>query len=1264
MGITPYEELIELSTDYFWSLDKNLKIRYANKAYLNLLFSATGQEFKIGDPMITPLFGEEYVEKWTNYYQQALAGELTEVIDSLYNPVTNEVEYGLTRFTAIKDENGKIGHLNCHACRMDTSAKFRSELSLLAKSSTDIICSISKTGHFLYVSESVEKNWGYDPKALIGSPYSRLVFQQDIVHTQRAIHAVMEGHEQSLNFSNKILMASGELFEADWDLRWDHSSRSLFCIIRNNGEHKRDVKQLELLGKAINNSTDAIFVNKLDSEKVIPEGITYVNPAFVKITGYSTTEIIGESPFILIGEETDKEGLKRLGQSISQNKPFELTTIHYKKNREPFWVEIRSTPLENEYGVVTHCISVLRDVTKRKLMDMQTELVQQLVHIFNQEPTLHKSLDLACQEIAKSQGFSLLEIWIPNLTNDRLKRITQFTSDQTGSAFYESSKRIDSFRLGEGLPGTVWEKQKAVIWENLGENNEFVRKEEAKKTNMETMMGIPLLYANQLVGVVTAGSFKDKFELKQSFELLKGIQHSLSSKVYWKKLASELNTTFEFAPELMGILNIEGKFLRINTTGCNLLEKKEKQILGKRLHEIIPDLTQNNNLDFLDLLNEKNKHERFETRHLSKQGELQWMEWNCQLQPDEEIIFITAKDVTKDVKTKELLDDASSLSRIGGWETDLINHKVHWSEVVHEIHQTNPKSFEPSFKKGIEFYRPDFRPMIQAQFDQALSEGTPINFEAVIITRNNKEVWVRSIGKPEFINGQCVRIYGSFQDITERKEAQLALNKAYEERNNLLGSIGDAFIAFDENWIVTYWNDEAEKLFEKKKEDILGKNIWEEYPDGVNSPIFNRYHEVKKTGENARFEYYAERLDLWLDISVFDSKSGLSVYFKDITFRKEAENKIKEANDRFKKVTEATKDAIWDWEIEKNETYMGKGFNDLIENEGTALIDSDEFWRSTIHPKDFDNVKSSMKNSLNNPAISQWEMEYRVLTVNGKIKHVLDKAVIMRNDESKAIRMLGAITDITYIREHEKELLSLNRSLKKNLRELEIAYEELEQFTFIASHDLQEPLRMITSFLDQLKRKYEPELDEKAKQYIFYATDGAKRMRQIILDLLEYSRAGKFKDEPETVNLSELIEDYKILRRRVIDEKKVILKYENLPAIQVIKTPFTQVMHNLLDNAIKYSKKDVPPEISIEISEIKEVKSQWRIGIHDNGIGIDQQFYEKIFIIFQRLHDRDQYEGSGMGLSIVKKTIESWGGRVWVESQPGKGSSFYFTINQ
>jgi light-regulated signal transduction histidine kinase (bacteriophytochrome) len=249
--------------------------------------------------------------------------------------------------------------------------------------------------------------------------------------------------------------------------------------------------------------------------------------------------------------------------------------------------------------------------------------------------------------------------------------------------------------------------------------------------------------------------------------------------------------------------------------------------------------------------------------------------------------------------------------------------------------------------------------------------------------------------------------------------------------------------------------------------------------------------------------------------------------------------------------------------------------------------------------------------------------------------------------------------DITERKQHEIFSKQLNEELTRHVKELAISNAELEQFAYVASHDLQEPLRMITAFLTQLEKKYNDVIDDKGKTYIAFAVDGAKRMRQIILDLLEFSRVGKTNDNKEELDLDALIKEIQILFRKQIEETKAVIKVNPLPVISAYKTPLRQVFQNLIGNALKYSKKETPVIITISAYDLG---SHWKFTIADNGIGIEKEYFDKIFIIFQRLHNKDDYSGTGMGLAIAKKIVENQGGKIWLESEEGKGSCFYFTF--
>jgi light-regulated signal transduction histidine kinase (bacteriophytochrome) len=202
---------------------------------------------------------------------------------------------------------------------------------------------------------------------------------------------------------------------------------------------------------------------------------------------------------------------------------------------------------------------------------------------------------------------------------------------------------------------------------------------------------------------------------------------------------------------------------------------------------------------------------------------------------------------------------------------------------------------------------------------------------------------------------------------------------------------------------------------------------------------------------------------------------------------------------------------------------------------------------------------------------------------------------------------------------------------------------------------------MITSFLTQLERKYEHVLDEKGKKYIYFATDGAKRMRQIILDLLDFSRVGRIDSDKTLTDMNQIVSDVLTMNHRLILEKGAIIESERLPIVTASKTLMTQVMQNIIVNAVKYQMSGNTPRVHVFC---KDVVEHWQFSVSDNGIGINPEYKDKIFNIFQRLHGKDEYSGTGVGLAVSKKAVEYHQGKIWVEENPTGGSIFHFTIKK
>jgi PAS domain S-box-containing protein len=482
----------------------------------------------------------------------------------------------------------------------------------------------------------------------------------------------------------------------------------------------------------------------------------------------------------------------------------------------------------------------------------------------------------------------------------------------------------------------------------------------------------------------------------------------------------------------------------------------------------------------------------------------------------------------------------------------------------------------------------------------------------------------------------------------------------------MLEYLSDGFFAIANDFTVLYLNPQAEKIWDVKRTDIIGKNLWEYFDKSKFDSIYTFYLDAIKTGNTKYIEIFSQELQLWYEVTAYPFNVGLSVYFKDITERRIAI----ERESLLASIINSSEDAIISKTLDGIITSWNKGAEQIFGytseeaiGKSIALIIPSELFiaeepnivsqiKNGIHFNHYETVRLTKNKQFIDVSLTVSPIK----NANGQ---VVGASKIVRNITDKKLTDVLLKQQNTALTKSANDLAKLNTSLEQKAKSLAASNAELEQFAYVASHDLQEPLRMVTSFLTQISNKYANAFDEKGKKYIDFAVDGAKRMRQIILDLLEFSRIGRIETPIETVHTMALIDSIKALYAKELEDKKAILYYNNLPELNTFAIPLQQVFQNLIGNALKYCKPDTAPIITITATACN---NYWQFSIADNGIGIEAEYFDKIFIIFQRLHTKEAYAGTGMGLAITKKIIDNLGGKIWVSSAENIGSTFYFTI--
>jgi len=369
----------------------------------------------------------------------------------------------------------------------------------------------------------------------------------------------------------------------------------------------------------------------------------------------------------------------------------------------------------------------------------------------------------------------------------------------------------------------------------------------------------------------------------------------------------------------------------------------------------------------------------------------------------------------------------------------------------------------------------------------------------------------------------------------------------------------------------------------------------------------------------------------------------------DITDRKQAEAQLSHLSNRLTLAVKSGAIAIWDWNVTENILTWDDRMYELYgitPNQFTSVYDA---WANSVHPDDRPLAEAAIPSAL--AGEKDYDVEFRVIHPDGTIRFLKAYALMERDEQGELKQMVGINYDITEHKQIEQALQQLTLDLQRS-------NQELEQFAYVASHDLQEPLRAITSYTQLLAKRYQGQLDEKADKYIYYVVDGATRMQQLIQDLLAYSRVGKYELKQQPTDCNAVLQQVQKDLQAAIAESNAILTIDPLPTIFADTVQMMQLFQNLVGNALKY-RGDAPPMIRVSA---RQQSKAWVFSIQDNGIGIEPQYAERIFEIFQRLHTRREYQGTGLGLAICKKIVERHHGHLWVESQLGQGALFCFTL--
>ncbi|HEX2976127.1 MAG TPA: PAS domain S-box protein [Bacteroidales bacterium] len=553
----------------------------------------------------------------------------------------------------------------------------------------------------------------------------------------------------------------------------------------------------------------------------------------------------------------------------------------------------------------------------------------------------------------------------------------------------------------------------------------------------------------------------------------------------------------------------------------------------------------------------------------------------------------------------------------------------------------------------------DVESSIRGRGELSRGDRTSYRQEKRYIRKDGRSVWVSistapvpdGSGNPEFFVTHV-------QDINKRKNAELRLKESKERFKQLANSIPQlAWIARSDGYIL-WFNQRWYEYTGTTPEQMVGWGWRSVHNPDILPEVLNLYKESINTGMPFEMVFPLKSADgefrdfLTKSIPIKDKKGNVEQWFgtnTDISDLKKVENELKLSKEKLSIALENGQTGTWQWDAESN-------IIELDDRTSRMLGISDGQFRGTfetilnyIHEEDLQHLKKAVQNALQ--AGDEIETIFRTRPVNGASNHISLKAHITRDKSNKPVSISGVFFDVTSMKEGaEQALIRLNEELLRSNT-------DLQQFAYVASHDLQEPLRMISSFTQLLQQRYGDKLDDDAKEYIRFAVEGSKRMYDLINGLLTYSRVQTRGREFSMVDMNNVVAKVKDNLNLVIEEKKASIVSRILPVVLADENQMIQLVQNLIENSLKFRQGHPQIAISSEVEDGFHVFS-----FRDNGIGIHEQYFERIFKIFQRLHRAEEYEGTGIGLAICKRIIERHGGRIWVNAEPGIGSDFRFSL--
>ena len=606
-----------------------------------------------------------------------------------------------------------------------------------------------------------------------------------------------------------------------------------------------------------------------------------------------------------------------------------------------------------------------------------------------------------------------------------------------------------------------------------------------------------------------------------------------------------------------------------------------------------------------------------------------------------------AEQMKRERESAGLLGIAGRAARFGGWRAHLATGEISWSDETAAIHEApaSPKSIA----EGLDYYVPADRPVIQAAFEACAQEGKPYDLVLRIVTAKGRTIAVRTIGEAERDpDGRIVAVWGAFQDIDEFVTAHLRSEMLERRLAETLNGISEGFMVLDRDWNLTFLNRAGSRFLSRAQEEIVGRNIWDVFPEARGSLFETSYRRAAASGETVAFEAYYPPLERWFEVRAHPTPEGLAVHFRDVTEQRRSVEALRLSEERFRHVTQVTNDVIWDWNVPEDTIWCNENMA-LKFGHPPEVSGRTGFWSDHIHPDDRPRVMAGIEAVLRNG--TEWSDEYRFLKADGSVAHVIDRGLVIRDPSGAALRMVGSMSDVT-----------ARIGMEAQLREAR-KLEAVGQMTGGVAHDFNNLLTVIIGTAETLTER----LGDDAESVVLagMTVAAAQRGSELTSRLLAFARRQPL--EPKPTNIARLLTDFgPILRRSLSEDIELeVVSGGRLWAAMVDPGQLETALLNLAINA-----RDAMPtggRLMIETGNVTLDEEYARaneevtpgryvmVSVSDTGTGMPPDVVSRAFEPF--FTTKEVGKGSGLGLSMVYGFAKQSRGHVRIYSEPGEGTT-------